>query len=193
MINDYVKIINLEIIMNDELNEMALKLYKAHKEAFDFIFDNRPDASSALYPIFEDIIKSKGYVVGSKNKGYIRFTSEKLNKLIPKSGLGWPGKELFLFEIDYFWSNKSINIKAVIAPGDEVVAKKIIAAVAGSKHFKKPTGKKWLVFYVKKFPFDIEEVMTEDDGEIKRRLESIIDKTLPDIDELIGLIEKVEI
>ena len=81
MISDYIKIVNLEIIMNDELNEMALKLYKAHKEAFDFIFDNRPDASSLLYPIFEEVLKSCGYIIGSKNKGYIRFTSEKLNRL----------------------------------------------------------------------------------------------------------------
>ncbi|MDD3146043.1 MAG: PD-(D/E)XK nuclease family protein [Candidatus Riflebacteria bacterium] len=191
MINDYVKIVNMEIIMNDELNEMALKLYKAHKEAFDFVFENRPDASSALYPIFEDILKSNGYVVGSKNKGYIRFTSDKLDKLIPKNGLGWPGKELFLFEIDYFWSNKSINIKAVIAPGNEGFAKKIIDAVKDSKLYKKPSGKKWLVFYMKKFSFDIEEMVSEDDGEIKNRLRSIIEKAFPEINELIGLIENI--
>jgi hypothetical protein len=75
MINDYIKIVSLEILMNDELNEMALKLYRAHKETFDFVFENRPDASSSLYPVFEDVLKSYGYSVGSKIKGYIRFCS----------------------------------------------------------------------------------------------------------------------
>ena len=193
LIKDYIKIVNLEILMNDELNEMALKLYRAHKDAFDFIFDNRPDASSLLYPIFEDILKSYGYVIGSKNKGYIRFTSTKLKTIIPNHGNGWPGKELFLFEIDYFWSKKSLNVKAVIAPGDEIIAKKIMDAVSSSKLFKNPSGKKWLVFYMKKFSFTAEEMVNEDDKLIKNKITAIIEKVKPEIDELIDLVESIEI
>jgi hypothetical protein len=189
MINDYIKIVSLEILMNDELNEMALKLYRAHKETFDFVFENRPDASSSLYPVFEDVLKSYGYSVGSKNKGYIRFSSNSLMERIPNHGVGWPGKELFLFEIDYFWSNKNLNVKAVIAPGDEAIANKILEATKKSKLFKAPSGKKWLVFYIKKFAFDANEIVNEDDSEIRNRITSIIEKIKPDVDELISLIE----
>jgi len=193
MINDYVKIVRLEILMTDKLNEMAIKLYKAHKDAFDFIFENRPDASSLLYPIFEKKLKECGYYIGSKNKGYIRFTSSKLDELIPKNGVGWPGKELFLFEINYFWSKKTLTLKALIAPGNKDIAQKILDAVKDSKHFKRPSGKKWLAFYIKKFTFNANEIVNEDDNVIKDRINSIIDKVKPDVDELIDKIEQIKV
>lgn len=172
--------------MNDQLNEMAQKLYKAHKEAFDFVFENRPDLSSIVYPFFEKILKEYGYVIGSKNKGCVRFTSKKLLDAIPRNGYGWPDKELFLFEIDYFWSN---TIKAVIAPGDETIAEKILEKVKGCPSYRAPTGKKWRVFYIKKIEPGISE---ENDEEIEKRVREIVDSVRADIDTITSLLEQID-
>jgi hypothetical protein len=188
---DYKKTIDMELLMNDTLNEIALKLYSSHKEALDFIFENRPDPANILYPYFEKEITKRGYVIGSKNKGYLRFTSEKLSKLIPKTGQGLPDKESFLFEIDYFWSGKYAIVNALISPCDDLTKQKILSAVEGAISFKKPSGKKWLVFYKHKTPFIPEEIVKEDDEEIEKKISEIIDASEPAIKEITQLIESV--
>jgi len=190
-LKDYLLTVRRELLMNDRLNELAVKVYHAHKEAFDFVFENKPDPASELYPNFETIITERRYVMGSKNKGYARFTTPKLNEILPHVGVGWPDKEIFLFEIDYYWSGKSATFKAAIAPGDESLRNKIISAVKNSKYYKDPQGKKWLVIYSKKFTFDVENIANEDDAERNKKISAIIDDAKPVIEEFTGLIERV--
>lgn len=189
-LEDYLVTVKRELLMNDSLNELALKVYNAHKEAFDFIFDNRPDPSSILYPYFEDEIKKSGFVIGSKNKGYIRFTTPELEAKLPKSGQGWPNKEVFLFEIEYFWSDRYATVNAVIAPCDDNVRTGIIDAVKDLKNYKEPSGKKWLVFFKKKYSFIASEVINEDEAEIEKRVKEIIDDIKPYVLEISGSIAK---
>lgn len=162
--------------MNDKLNELAAKIYNAHKEAFDFIFDNRPDPSTILYPKFAKENMDSGFVIGSKNKGYVRFTTQALKEILPNNGQGWPGKEVFLFEIDYFWNKNNAIIKAVIAPCDESIRDGIHNAVKESKYYKQPIGKKWLVIYQKKIPFVASEIINEDQVNIKGKIKKIIEE-----------------
>ncbi len=161
--------------MNDKLNELARKVYKAHKSAFDFVLENRPDPASILYPYFETELKSHGFVIGSRNKGYIRFTSEALAERLPKIGQGWPNKEIFLFEIDYFWSDKNAVAKAVIAPGDEPLRAMILAAVQHLDGYRTPEGQKWSTFYSKKFRFVASEIYNEDEAEVRAKVKKVID------------------
>jgi hypothetical protein len=175
--------------MNDKLNDLALKVYKAHKEAFDFIFDNRPDPSIILYPYFENEIVDAGFVIGSKNKGYVRFTTQELINLLPNSGEGWPNKEVFLFEIGYFWTDKTADVNAVIAPCGDDIRDNLHEAPKKSKFYKVPAGKKWLVVYKKKFPFVASEIINEDEAEIKKKVKKIIEDVKPvvvDISEMIA-------
>ena len=187
-LSDYLITVRRELLMNDKLNDLALKVYNAHKEAFDFIFDNRPDPSSILYRYFEDEIVSAGFVMGSKNKGYIRFTTQELINLLPNSGQGWPNKEVFLFEIEYFWTDKTADVNAVIAPCADDIRDNLHEATKKSKFYKVPAGKKWLVVYKKKFPFVASEIINEDEAEIKRKIKKIIEDVKPavvDISEMI--------
>ena len=188
-LSDYLTTVRRELLMNDKLNDLALKVYNAHKEAFDFIFDNRPDPSSILYGYFEDEIVDAGFVIGSKNKGYIRFTTQELINLLPYSGQGWPNKEVFLFEIEYFWSDKTAVVNAVIAPCVDDIRDNLHEAVKKSKFYKVPGGKKWLVVYKNKFPFVASEIINEDEAEIKRKVKKIIEDVKPavvDISEMIA-------
>lgn len=187
---DYKKIIDMELLMNDNLNEIALKLYNAHKDALDFIFENRPDPASILYPYFEKELIRRGYKISSKNKGYIKFTSEKLNQNIPKTGQGWSNKEAFLFEIDFFWSGKDSIFKAVISPCDEITKKKLLNSVERCDFYKKPSGKKWLSVYTKRNPFIATDIVKEDDSEITKKVSSIINDAEPVIKAFIHELEK---
>ena len=36
-----------------ELNKLAIQLYNKHKEALEFIFENKPDLAYDFYPKFE--------------------------------------------------------------------------------------------------------------------------------------------
>jgi hypothetical protein len=188
-LSDYLTNVRRELLMNDKLNELALKVYNAHKEAFDFIFDNKPDPSSILYPYFENELKNAGFVIGSKNKGYIRFTTHELYNLLPNGGQGWPDKEVFLFEIEYFWSDRTAIFNAIIAPCADDIRDNLLEAVKKSKFYKIPTGKKWLVFYKKKFPFVASEIINEDEAEIISKVKKIIEDIKPaviDISEIIA-------
>ncbi|MGI9255566.1 MAG: hypothetical protein ACR2PY_01370, partial [Salinispira sp.] len=86
-------------------------------------------------------MKSHGYVIGSKTKGFVRFTSKKLAERLPKGNSEsgntwkqWKHKELFLFEF-VFRNSKSISLKAVIGPGNEKIAQRIMDAVRESEFY----------------------------------------------------------
>ncbi len=189
-LSDYLTTVKRELLMNDNINDLAVKVYNAHKEAFDFIIANRPDPASKLYPYFVDVIEAAGFIIASPNKGYVRFTTQELIDLLPNSGEGWPNKEVFLFEIEYFWTNKTADVNAVIAPCDVDIRDNIHAAVEKSKFYKVPGGKKWLVVYKKKFPFVASEIINEDETEIKTKIKKIIEDIKPAVDDLSEKIAK---
>ena len=174
-LTDYLTTIKRELFMNDKLNELAAKIYKAHKPALDFVFDNRPDPASILYPYFQAELTSRNFDIGSRNKGYVRFISNELAQRLPRDGEGWPDKETFLFEIDYFWTDQNAVAKAVIVPGDEKVRETILTAAKNLTSYRKPEGKKWSVFYLKKVKFVASEVSNEDESEIKSKVKKVVD------------------
>ena len=87
-ISDYLTTIKRELMKNDELNELADKIYKNHRELIDFVFEHKSDVASELYPVFVNKIADSGWVMGSKNKGYARFLTKKLKNIIPNKGQG---------------------------------------------------------------------------------------------------------
>lgn len=183
---DYIKILRRELMQSDSLNELALKLYRAHEEALDFIFENRPDPASNLYKFFEEKVLNSNWVVCSKNKGYIRFLTPKLNQIIPKGySYGWPDKESFLFEIDYFWNDKEAILKTVIAPGNEKISQILSAALESIPGHKKPRGKQRLVHFTEKWAFKASEINNEDEATIREK----INKFWPKIEELVAKVE----
>jgi PD-(D/E)XK nuclease superfamily len=185
---DYLTTVKRELLMNDKLNDLAAKVYKAHKVALDFIFDNRPDPASILYPYFEAEVKSRGFEIGSRNKGYVRFTSPELAYRLPRDGEGFPDKEVFLFEIDYFWSDQNAVAKAVIAPGNENVRETILTAAKSLTSYRKPEGKKWSVFYLKKVKFVASQISNEDETEIKSKVKKVVDAVADDASQIFSTI-----
>ena len=192
-LDDYLSTIKRDILMNDDLNERAIKVYNAHKEAFDFIFENKPDPASRLYDFFKTAVEKNNYFLASKNKGYIRFTTNELNQKLPRIGTGWPDKEAFAFEIDYYWTDRYAIFNAVIAPSNTDLQSIIIKALKSSPNYKTPVGKKWLVVYKHKFNFIASEIIKEDEQTIIKRVDEIFDHVRPIVKEFTEIIEKINL
>lgn len=188
-ITDYLKTIRRELMKDDNLNELADKIYKNHKELIDFIFENKTDLSSALYPIFEKKIKQSGWVMGSKGKGYARFTTPELKKIIPNNGKGWPQKENFLFEIDYFKTKDKAIFKTVISPTDNEAIKntlqKAFENVKDKKHYKQPKANLWIAHFIKSWTFKNSDL----EGADEQAVLELLDKQWGDITEIVKVVE----
>ena len=72
-------------------------------------------------------------------KGYARFLTKKLNDIIPNKGQGWPLKENFLFEIDFYWSKNKAVFKTVVSPSDVELQNIFRKALKNVDGYKNPT------------------------------------------------------
>ncbi len=171
-LSDYLTTLKRELMKTDTLNDLAVKLYKNHKYLFDFVFESKADMGSELYPIFEHKVKKSGWIVGSKNKGYVRFLTEALDPIIPKKGQGWPLKECFLFEIDFLWLKKRAVFKTVISPSDSHIQRILCNALENIPGHKKPIGKKWLVHFQHSWKFETDDLKQIDEDAILEILDT---------------------
>lgn len=188
-IKDYMDNLNNNILKKDPANELAEKIYKRHKELFDFIYDNMPDKVAEFYKYIEDFFIQKGYVIGSPNKGMIRFTSPDISKMLKpydKNYGGWRNKEPFLFEIDFFWVKNKIVFKAIVAPSDAKLKNTLTDIIEKVEDAKAPIGKIWSSYFITSQSRNPLEVILEDDhSKINQLLNDFYDKIQP-------IISKVE-
>ena len=162
-LEDYLIMIKREIMKEDELVDLVKKIYATHKDALDFIFENKPDRINEVGPIIENKIKDSGWILGSSSKGYIRFLTPELDKIIPRKGQGIKNHESFIFELEIL-PNK-INFKTLITPGDQKVRQILDESLQTLNHlpnYRIPTGKKWFVHFIRKFTFNLEESSDEE-------------------------------
>ncbi|MDA8233402.1 MAG: PD-(D/E)XK nuclease family protein [Clostridia bacterium] len=173
-LEDYLKILRRDIMKEHESIELARIIYSNHKEALDFIFENKPDRLSDISPIIRKVVEEYGYKLGTVNKGYIRFLTTELHKVIPKSGNGWSGKESFLFEID-FWPKK-VTFRTVISPGNEQNRQILERALSRLEGARKPSGKIWLVHFNESRKVDLTSEKFEDDSVIEELMKDLLDE-----------------
>lgn len=183
-IEDYLLILNRYIMKEHESVDLALQLYKNHKEAIDFIIENIPDKIAEVREIIEETILEEGYVLETCNKYYARFLTENLSPIIPKTGiLGWKGSESFLFEMAYW--EKGLSLKFVISPGNEKNRQILADIMKSLPKNKKAAGKKWWTLYSDARKVNFMSDKYEDKGEIK----SLIQKLLRENKDLINEVE----
>lgn len=183
-IEDYLLILNREIVGEHESIELARELYENHKEAIDFIIEHKPDRIFEIKETIENTIISLGYKLETCNKYYARFLTHKLSSIIPRTGInGWKGNESFLFEVAYW--EKGLTIKCIISPGNEINRKILSNILLELPKSKKPIGKKWLTYYSDPRKINFLSEKYEDLNEVKK----IITKLIMDNKEIINLVE----
>lgn len=179
---DYSIILKREIMGNDKLTELSNRIYKNHKEILDFIFEKKPDILDDVRYWLTKVLKERGFIIGSENKYYVRFTKKKIqeltyyNKDVKNS---WKLGESFLFEFVLRPKVNKFTFKPVISPSDSNYDTQrlsdIFMTIEGSK---KPSGSKWLVHQNSVHKFDFNIINDGDEDDIKRVLNKIIDKTM---------------
>ena len=104
---DYINTLKRDVMGNDELAELSREIYIKHKELFDFIGEIGPQELSEVRlevgSLLREVLESKGYILGSTSNTYIRFTTDKIEKLVyinkeKNEGGNWVNNESFLFE-----------------------------------------------------------------------------------------------
>lgn len=117
-LDQYSKILNRYITKRDlELEKICENLFKEFKNALNIIFQYKPDIHSEIQKIIIQLIKSnEDLILGNTTKHIIKFTSKKLDNLIPKEGaLKWSKEDrvlLFEFKSD----NYKMKLQLVIGP-----------------------------------------------------------------------------
>ena len=105
-----------------DLKELCKKIYYKHKEAFDLIFDNKPDIQSEISEFVYSYLKENESrfnitVWDEYTSHYIRFTPNQLVELYGDMGSEeWAhSKNLLGFEIQNF-QDCDLSIKVIIGP-----------------------------------------------------------------------------
>ena len=172
-LDDYIKTLKKQVMETDESIDLARNIYKNHKDLLDFIFEHKPDFKEPLIQLFTKAVQKEGWIIGSPNKWYVRFSTKKLNEIMPiydHSG-GWSQKESFLFEI-IFWSDKYVAFQVAASPGEYALKiNDIILEIEGAK---KPTGKKWLSFFLIKMPMNYSKLVEMDEKELNQRISTFM-------------------
>ncbi len=187
-LEDYLKVLKRNIMQEDYLNELAVKLYQAHRTALNFIFENKPDLQKEIQKLLIEVLKDYSFVLGSTSKSFIRFLTEDLRKVSQSHNQsnGWPNREVFLFEFVIAASDKDVRIvfKPVISPGDNPIREGYAKSISMVEGAAIPYGKLWLVHFIqnKKFPRAKFDEFSEE--ERKKELKKFLDTCIPTIDKV---------
>ncbi|WP_343683922.1 PD-(D/E)XK nuclease family protein [Asticcacaulis sp.] len=156
IIQHYVDMVRRHIVQDEQLRTLAVTLYERHKEAFEFIFDCRPEPNSVLTVVRGCVQSVQGLVVDSSGSNMFRFTveawDEKL-KVIKGDPAKWSktGRGL-LFEVKTYPNTPGrLNVSLILGPGDPEMRQKVYAAAGtDTKLFKglvKPMGAQWVTIF----------------------------------------------
>lgn len=160
------------------------------------IFEHRLDKQLEIKEIFLDILDKitlrNGALIPDKSgKTYIRFTSSKIDKLIPHQGDGWTDtKRLLLFELKN--TAQSLTLYFIIGPGESTLREKLHSmALSNNNVFplaKKVLAKQWSSIWKSTVlrKKDIENLEGEELQEkINAFIERFQEEDLPQIEDVI--------
>ncbi|WP_412518959.1 hypothetical protein [Staphylococcus simulans] len=168
--------------MGDEaLEKICGEIYAKHKRALDLIYEYKPDTLSEISKMLQAyILENDDLILDQSSKGYIRFTTKKLDRIMPQNNTEIPWTDsgrILLFEIKN--NNYLTGITLLIGPGEtEVRADMLNIAFQHSKVFKvsrkKLTRKHHTIYSKKFFTHSNEEVMSHE--EVLEKVKQAFDK-----------------
>lgn len=188
-LNQYCTILRRYVMPDSEIAEICQRIYHKHKAALDLIFQYKPDKEAEVSNIVQEIIqKHNNLILDTLGKTVIRFTSKRLDDIVPKEGEGWTvSKRVLLFEFGN-WDYKLV-LRLYIGPGNDEIRNRLYQiAQMDTKLFNKSArklGTKWLAIYQKEYlkPKEYEELGTEELTEqISQRFEVFLSDDLTRIE-----------
>lgn len=160
IIRHYVEMLRRHIVPDQELRELALQLYERHREAFDFIFESRPEPESLL-GVARPLLEAQPDLVPDRHGGNIlRFVPGEwagVSDLNCCDAKAWTktGRNL-IFEIKS-WSSGSyvdrVIIGLVSGPAPKEIRERLYSRAAARldafKGLVKPMGKQYATIYMR--------------------------------------------
>lgn len=85
-LGQYATSLRRYVVGNSEIEQICKNIYRKHQRALELIFEYRPQIADFI----RDLIQNEAnLVLDSTTKTYVRFTTSKLDKLVPAEGSGW--------------------------------------------------------------------------------------------------------
>lgn len=160
VVRHYVEMLRRHIVPDEELRDLARRLYERHKEAFDFIIESRPEPDSLLTAARSLLDARQDLVPDRHGANILRFVPEDWTSISNLNCCGlttWTrtGRNL-LFEIKT-WSSGSYADRLIVAlisgPAPAEIRERLYAeAAARSDLFRglvKPMGKQYATIYMR--------------------------------------------
>jgi len=153
ILSHYVEMLRRHIVPDDDLRELALRLYERHREAFEFVFEARPQPRGLL-DVMQGCIKGvEGLAEDRHGTNILRFFPANWDELFDAfqcSPTKWTrtGRGL-LFEIKAAPTGR-IHIALILGPCESEVRKLVYAEALKRPVFKgvaKPMGLQWATIY----------------------------------------------
>ncbi|MGV0919264.1 PD-(D/E)XK nuclease family protein [Empedobacter falsenii] len=191
-IKDYIDNLNNNVMQQSEANSLAEKIYRQHQELFDFIIANKPNEIDRFGELLTLFIKNKGYLIGSNEKGYVRFVTPTLNELLNNNNnnnnntesKGWKNKELFLFEI-FFNKRNTFYFKATTSPSSAPLKQVINNILKDMPDSSEDENNEWTTFINKNINRDrIQSILNLEDFEFNNTLEQLFAQISPYIQQM---------
>lgn len=168
-ISDYITTLKRELTMTDDVNALAARIYKRHKDLIEFVYKNKSDIPTELPPIFLEKVKKSGWIEKSSTKGVVRFLTKNLEPIIPIKQRG--GTD-FYFEIDYWWWDKKVVFRTIIYSKETTVREILCKALENTKGHQKPKGKDQIVHFRHDWTLDVKNMTEVNKEEITKVLDA---------------------
>jgi hypothetical protein len=130
LIRHYAEMVRRHIVQDDKLRTLAQTLYERHKEAFDFIFECRPEPQSLLLAARHVCQSVTGLIEDSAGANLFRFVPAPWDdrlQIIKGDPTKWSrtGRGI-LFECKtYPQAPGRVNVAVILGPGDNTIRSRV--------------------------------------------------------------------
>jgi hypothetical protein len=156
IIRHYVDMVRRHIVQDEQLRALALTLYERHKEAFEFIFECRPEPKSLLTILRNRVKNVEGLLIDSGGTNLFRFLPKQWDEqLVNIKGdpTKWSrtGRGL-LFEGKVYADRPGrVNVALLLGPGNPEMRLRVYQAATSQPNLftglVKPMGAQWVTIF----------------------------------------------
>lgn len=137
----YVEMLRRHVVPDEELKALALRLYDRHREAFDFVFESRPEPQGVLDVLKTRVLSVEGLIEDRSTATIFRFLPSRWDEMLPDVGCSaesWTrtGRGL-MFEIKVNPSTARIHLILIMGPLSPQLRERIYAAAMRRPHLFK--------------------------------------------------------
>jgi hypothetical protein len=142
LIDHYLRLVRRKLMVDTELKNLAVEIYRKHKDALEFIYECRPDRQNDLRAEIELLIGAENMLErDNSSKSYIQFTVRDWDSLQGmKDGQGWTESgRILLFEFKNMSDRLALNL--IIGPGRSDIRERLFELAQNNKPLFNPASR----------------------------------------------------